>query len=393
MSVYLDYAASTPLNENVKDWVIEHLDVFGNPSSPHQYGVECRNIIDTARENIADYMRCNTDEIFFTSGASQANTLALSFRCDNIFYTPIEHSSIIEGVNYLSTGSYHPVRTYPLKVNTDGTVDLNHLEYHLSYESNSNDNLVVIQWANNEIGTIQNISEIADLVHIYDGLLFVDATQVFPWLKAMDLVKVIDKIDMLSASAHKCGGMQGTGILYVKNDSSMFSPTLWMHPVVFGHQENGFIGGTENTLSIGAFGEAVKYLPSFAEMLTVLENRNFLFKEINRKISNVNLNGPNLDEFGVGDLKRLPNNLNIAINGVNNDVLMQLLDSMGIYCSGGSACNSHILEPSHVLMAIGLSKELANQSIRLTIDKYFDAGASIQLVNRMKPLIDMIRAK
>jgi len=379
MSVYLDYAASTPINTHVHDWILDHLELFGNPSSPHQQGKECRDIIDTARENLAEYMQCDTENIIFTSGASQANTLALTYHADNVIWSAIEHSSVIEGIKYL-----YPSAKNKISVDINGFVNQRQIERALSANKDMK-NLVVVQWANNEIGTIQDIATIADLVHSYGGILFVDATQIFPWLKAMDLSEVIKNVDILSASAHKCGGMKGTGLFYSSVPFDDFSP------VVFGHQEHGLVGGTENTLSIGAFGEAVKYMPTFMEMVCVLDNRNYLYDELKSNISNVFLNGPELKDWLNEKNTRLPNNLNILIDDVQNDTLIQLLDSMGIYCSGGSACNSHVLAPSYVLKEIGLNDKQANSSIRLSIDADFDPGASILLRNRIAPLVDLIR--
>lgn len=378
MGIYLDYAASTPLNHHVKDWIITHLDVFGNPSSTHQQGQLCREIIDDARNDIADYMAVDSSNIIFTSGASQANSLALTYNVANIFESKIEHSSIKEWIKYHESR----IGGHPISVDNYGFIDLEALERTLSVNK-AYSNLIVVQWANNEIGTIQDIDIIADLAHQYGARLFVDATQIFPWIKSLDLTHVIDKIDMLSASAHKCGGMQGVGILYKK-------PDIKLKPVVFGHQEQGLVGGTENTLGIGSFGEAVKHVPSFSSMMRIIDNRNYLYEMIHNKIPGVQLNGPGLG-CGVTKTSRLPNNLNISIGGVRNDVLIQLLDSMGIYCSAGSACNSHNLNPSHVLKAIGLKDSLANSSIRFSIDEEFDVGASILLVKRLEPLVRLIR--
>ncbi len=384
MGVYMDYASTTPLIPEVSEWVSDHLDIYGNPSSPHQYGRRCADIITSARHNIADYMGCNPKDLIFTSSASQANSLALTYRAKHICESPIEHSSILEWVK----AHEDCISGSRLCVDSSGFVDLDDLERRLrvfdQYNGPREDNcLVVVQWANNEIGTIQDIGSIADLVHKYNGKIFVDATQIFPWLNAMSLQQVIQKIDMLSASAHKCGSLLGCGILYKK-------PDIKLSPIVYGHQENGLVGGTENWLAIGAFGEAVYYQYTFEDMMITIGNRDYLYNRITDQIKGVRLNGPKINKTFVQP-NRLPNNLNIQIGGVRNETLVNLLDSGQIYCSSGSACNAHSLEPSHVLTAIGLHKKHANYSIRLTVDPDFDAGASIIFTNELKCLVDLIR--
>ena len=361
MKKYLDYAASAPILPEVKKWVISHLDYYGNPSSVHDDGYRTRNIVETAREIIADYIGCEARDLVFTSGATESNTLAIMGArgiCDSLIISAIEHSSIGECAD---SGIYESIFVAP--VDRMGFVDLIELEGLLQSAKSP---LVCIQWANNEIGTIQYISTIADIVHAYDGILFVDATQILPWLHAMIGKVDLSKVDMLSASAHKCGGLPGTGILYRRHD-------IELSPLVYGHQERGLIGGTENWIGIGAFGEAILHQPTVSEGMMVFSSRDRLWNELKNRIPVIECNGPDFATM------RVPNNLSVTIPGLNGQVATAALGFSGWRCSTGSACNAAGYG-SPVLRAI---KQSESETLRFSIGKHFTLKDAQQLAEEV----------
>lgn len=235
MKIYLDNAATTPLNQETKNYIISILDDYYNPSSAYQEGRNIRNKINEARKNIADFIHADESNILFTSGGSASNTLAVKGYKDQndcvILYSPIAHKSIL---NYVKT-----VRSaIPLKVNGQGEIDFDDLKSLLSiYHKRS---FVVMDYANSEIGTIQDVKKLTDLIHFYNGKVYVDCTGSISQIP-LD-VKKLD-IDIVGFSAHKLGSLKGCGVLYKKDN-------IQLSPIIYGSQEHGLFGGTENTLGI-----------------------------------------------------------------------------------------------------------------------------------------------
>lgn len=361
--MYLDTAGTTKVRPEVLEAMMPYLkDEFYNPSAIYSDGVKVKNAIEESRKTIADFINADTDEIYFTSGSSESNCWAIQgyvfagmmdFAKTEIVTTRIEHKSIMECVNAMdrlgSNTGYCDV-TY-LDVDEDGFVDMEQLEsvFKEREEPDYYDILVSIGIANNEVGTIQNIKTISDIVHKYGGFLHVDATQ------ALAQIPIDVKgmgIDMLSASAHKIGGCKYNGILYKKND-------IEIQPIIYGSQNAGLRGGTEATYGIVGFAKAVELASEEMEdKLTLSVKRDYFINELTR--NGCKLNGTSAP--------RLPNNINVMLpDGIGSEELLYMLDLDGIQCSTGSACNSHSKKPSHVLKALGLTDEEAARSIRFTI--------------------------
>lgn len=353
--IYLDNAATTPVDKKVLEAMLPYYsDVFGNPSSPYSYGQEAKKAIEEAREKVAKALGADADEIYFTSGGSESDNwalkgvaYALKNKGNHIITTEIEHHAVLHTCRYLEKEgfkvTYLPVDEYGLvkpedlkKAITDKTI------------------LVSIMFANNEIGTIEPVDELVKIAHEKNVYFHTDAVQAVGNIP-ID-VKKLD-VDLLSLSAHKIYGPKGVGALYIKNGVKIHSL------IQGGTQEKNRRAGTENVPGIVGLGEAIelitKNLDSHINKLTFLRDK--LINGILEKIPYTRLNGH--------PTKRLPGNVNVSFEFIDGESLILNLDMAGICASSGSACTSGSLEPSHVLLAIGLSKELARGSLRLTIGK------------------------
>lgn len=352
--IYFDNAATTkPSKEVVADvtWCLEN--VWGNPSSIHSEGVKARQILEQSREKVAKFIGAETEEIIFTSSGSESNNLAIkgflesnnTFDC--IITTEIEHPSVYNTCVYLSNKCEYKIEY--TKVDEDGKVDVEAFRKLISLLSDKYFCFVSIMLANNEIGTIQPIKEISKIVHRYQGILHVDATQAVGQIPVD--VKELD-CDLLTFSGHKLNCPKGVGVLYKRN-------SINLSPIVHGgHQENGYVAGTENISYIYALGNQVERI---GEVKSNAKIRDYLLYEIAIKLKDYK---PRLR--GILN-SRLPNNISLTFENVNAEVLITLLDMRGICVSAGSACSSYIKTPSRILKAIGLSDEEAFSTIRITI--------------------------
>jgi cysteine desulfurase len=354
-TIYLDNAATTPVDKKVLEAMLPYYsDIFGNPSSLHSHGQEAKKAIEEAREKVAKALGADFDEIYFTSGGSESDNwalkgvaYALKEKGNHIITTEIEHHAVLNTCRYLEKEgfkvTYLPVDEYGLvkpedlkKAITDKTI------------------LVSIMFANNEIGTIEPIEELVKIAHEKNVYFHTDAVQAVGNIP-ID-VKKLD-VDLLSLSAHKIYGPKGVGALYIKKGVKIHSL------IQGGTQERNRRAGTENVPGIVGLGEAIelitKNLDSHINKLTFLRDK--LINGILEKIPYTRLNGH--------PTKRLPGNVNVSFEFIDGESLILNLDMAGICASSGSACTSGSLEPSHVLLAIGLSKELARGSLRLTIGK------------------------
>ena len=344
---YLDNAATTVLSPEMKEYLISVLDIFGNPSSAHSEGIKAKRLIEEVREKIAGFIKTDSSEnIYFTSSGSASNTLGiqgytLANKC-NILYSPIVHKSILKTIDNLA--SFYETGVSELKVDDCGNIDISYLEQAIT--KNVEGTLVVVEYANSEIGTIQNIKTISDIVHKYDGKLFVDCTGSISTIP-LDVVDL--NIDIATFSAHKIGALKGVGVLYKKTDITMF-------PLVFGSQEQGLFAGTENVLGILSLGKAI-------DLLTydkTSRSRDFVWNNI-KEIDGVTLVGVPPDK------DRLINNLYICIKDVRGSDIAVLMDDIyKIQISTGSACNNGSPLPSSTALAIGLSEEDANSCVRIS---------------------------
>ena len=348
MKLYLDNAATTPLRPDVKQYIIDILDVYGNPSSIHYVGQRSRDLVHMARQNVAKFINASDDEIIFTSSGSAANTLAIVGylenelnNADTLLYSPIAHKSI------LKCKEKYEDRSIALKVDNKGNSDLKDLDEKLfdCFDVFAKI-LVVVDYANSEIGTIQNVEEIIKIVHEYNGVVVLDCTGSIPYIQ-LD-VKALD-VDMAVFSAHKLGALKGCGVLYKKKN-------IALSPIVYGSQEQGLFGGTENVVGIASLGKAVE---SYNYDDITDEKRYFLYGLLLAKVPDIHLIGSGIN--------RLPYNLYICVKGVKSEHLMMVLDMNGYCVSSGSACNSGSEEASPTLLAIGIDKEDQFNCIRITL--------------------------
>lgn len=339
--IYLDHAATTPICKAAKKAIIEHLDDFGNPSSAHETGHKAKMLIEDARERIAKCINAEPNEIYFTSGGSEADTLALNGRCS--LASSIEHHAVSSDFKF--------------KVTSNGVADMEAMNRCLlanKIYSPIKIGVVSCMAVNNELGTVQPIDKIAKIAHDYGALFHTDAVQAIAHLP-IDVKSL--GCDMLSASGHKFGAPKGVGFLYIKNGIAM------ERLINGGKQEQGVRGGTENTLGIIAMAAALE--DTVTNMLErenhIGEMRDILLPCL-LNIDGVHVNGDNTKRAN-----RIYSHINVRIDGVQGQDVVAMADEYGICISAGSACNEGNAEPSHVLKAIGLSDEEALSSIRITL--------------------------
>lgn len=340
--MFLDNASTTPLKPEVKDYIISLLDTYQNPSSMYQSGVNAKQIITTARNNVAKFINANPENIIFTSGGSANNTLFIKGYTQRnecrVLYSPTSHKSVLKCVESLKYKC-------PLKVDHIGRIDIQDLKKCLS--SDTVKKLVVIEYANSEIGTIQDVKQIIEMCHFYNAIVYVDCTGSISQIPVD--IRTLD-IDGLGFSAHKLSALKGVGILYKKKH-------IELEPLIYGSQEQGLFGGTENVIGIAALGKAIE---NYDYSSITSKNRDYIYDYIKNNIP---------DSYLIGaDLKhRLPHNLYICFKGVEGESLMTLLDMNGYQVSTGSACTSGDLTPSSTLLAIKMNKEDINSCIRITL--------------------------
>lgn len=341
--MYLDNAATTPLKPEIKDYIISLLDTYQNPSSMYQSGVNVKQIITTARNNVVKFINANPNNIIFTSGGSANNTLfikgyAQRNKC-RVLYSPTSHKSVLKCVESLEYKC-------PLKVDYIGKIDIQDLRECLSMDKMKK--LVVIEYANSEIGTIQDVKQIVDICHFYNAIVYVDCTGSIGQIPIN--IKELNA-DGIGFSAHKLGALKGTGVLYKKS-------SIKLEPLIYGSQEQELFAGTENVIGIAALGKAIE---NYDYSSITPTNRDYIYDYIKNNIP---------DSYLVGaDLKhRLPHNLYTCFKGIQGESLMTLLDMNGYQVSTGSACASGDLTPSLTLLAIGINKEHINSCIRITVN-------------------------
>lgn len=350
--VYLDHAATTYVKPEVLDEMLPYFfDVFGNPSSMHKAGKVARDAVKCARKQVADAIGANVDEIYFTSGGSEADNLVLKGyarankdKGNHIITSKIEHMAVLETCKMLEKEGFEV--SY-LNVDENGIVNLDELKSCIRPETI----MISIMYANNEIGTIEPIEEIVKIAKDNGIFFHTDAVQAIG-NKKIDVKKI--NIDALSISSHKFYGPKGIGALYIRKEYD-FQPII-----SGGHQEKNKRAGTENVAGIVGMGKAIELANKNIEMYNrkIKLMRDKCIDEIFKLIPNVKLNG---------DVEnRLPGNVNISFDGVGGASLLLLLSENGIYVSSASACTAGLASPSYVLKAIGLTDEMANSTLRLT---------------------------
>lgn len=374
--IYLDHAATTPMRPEVSAVMRPYFsERFGNPSSLHSYGLEARAAIERAREQTAQAIGASASEIVFTSGGTEADNMALrgvlrtaSGGKDHVITSAIEHPAVFETCKFIERLG-HEV-TY-LPVNRDGRVDPGDVEAAIR----DNTRLISIMHANNEIGSIQPIAEIGEIAAPHGISVHTDAVQSVGKIP----VNVDDlNVHLLSVSSHKIYGPKGVGCLYVRKGTKLT-------PLIFGGgHERGLRSGTENVSGIVGFGEAMRLaIKDFEDNRRLEKLRDALIDYVLKEIPHTRLNG--------GKQHRLPNNVNFSFSFIEGESLVLRLNAKGVAGSTGSACSSKKLEPSHVLLAIGLDPVDAHGSLRLTLGRG-TTEEDILYVNETLPgIVDELR--
>ncbi len=375
--IYLDNAATTRTAPEVVEAMIPFFtEMYGNPSAIYSLGSAGKKAINEARRTIAGAVGAKPEEIYFTAGGTEADNWAVKAAAESrsgkgkhIITTKIEHHAVLHSCAYLEKSGYEV--TY-LDVDGDGLVDTRALKEAVRPDTI----LISVMFANNEIGTIEPIREIGAIAREHGILFHTDAVQAFGQVP-IDVEEM--NIDMLSASAHKLNGPKGTGMLYIRSDVKIRS---FVHG---GAQERNRRAGTENVPGIVGFAAAVRRAQRIMEEKARKERelRDYLIGRIEREIPYCRLNGHRE--------KRLPGNVNISFCFIEGESLLIMLDMRGVCASSGSACTSGSLDPSHVLLAIGLKHEEAHGSLRMTLSEENTKEELDQVVGHLKEIVQRLR--
>lgn len=375
--IYLDNAATTRTAPEVVEAMLPYFtEFYGNPSSVYEFSQKSKEAIAHAREIIAGSLGAKTEEIYFTAGGSESDNWALkaaaeaySSKGNHIITTKIEHHAVLHTGQWLEKQGYEV--TY-LDVDENGTVKLEELKRAIRPTTI----LISIMFANNEIGTIQPVREIGEIAKAHGILFHTDAVQAFGQLPIQ-----VDElnIDMLSSSAHKLNGPKGIGFLYIRKGVKIRS---FVHG---GAQERRRRAGTENVPGIVGYGAAVeRAVRTMAERTRKEQQlRDYLIDRVLREVPYTRLNGHRTN--------RLPNNANFSFQFIEGESLLIMLDMDGICGSSGSACTSGSLDPSHVLLAIGLPHEIAHGSLRLTLSEETTKEELDEVVESVKKIVKKLR--
>ncbi len=376
--IYMDYSATTPMREEVLEEMMEFMKTeYGNPSSIHSFGRESKNAVDTARDRIAKTMNAKPKEIYFTGGGSESDNWAIKGyafankdKGNHIITTKVEHHAVLHTVEYLE--KEHGFTATYLDVDADGLIDLEDLRNAITDETI----LITVMFANNEIGTIQPIKEIGAIAKEKKVAFHTDGVQALGNIK-VDVEEL--NVDMMSLSAHKLHGPKGIGALYIR-------PGIRLHNLVHGGaQERKKRAGTENVPGIVGFGKAAELAHENLEerIQEKTRLRDKMIDGILDRIPHTLLNGHRT--------QRLPNNTNISFRFIEGESLLLSLDMVGIAASSGSACTSGSLDPSHVLLSLGLTHEVAHGSLRLTIGAYNTEEEVDYVLEQLPPIVERLR--
>ena len=375
--IYLDNAATTKTAPEVVDAMLPYFsEYYGNASTIYSLGAESKKAMDHARQTIADSMGAKPEEIYFTAGGSESDNWALKATAEayatkgkHIITTKIEHHAILHTCEYLEKRGFEI--TY-LNVDRDGLISLDELKAAIRPDTI----LISVMFANNEIGTIEPIAEIGEIAKEHGVLFHTDAVQAY----AQVPINVDEMhIDMLSASGHKLNGPKGIGFLYIRKGVKIRS---FVHG---GAQERSRRAGTENIPGIVGLGAAVERAMRIMDSKTrkEIELRDYLIGRLENEIPHCWLNGHRT--------KRLPNNINFSFLFIEGESMLIMLDMKGICASSGSACTSGSLDPSHVLLAIGLKHEEAHGSLRLTLSEDSTKEEMDIVAEEVKKIVQRLR--
>ena len=382
--VYLDYAATTPMDPLVIEVMNEHFKLsYGNSSSLHSVGQKAAQTLVKSRETIASLINAKRDEIIFTSSGTEADNIAIlgvaiknQERGKHIITSAIEHHAVENACKSLKKKGFS---TTFLPVDKYGLIDLTELEDMITDETT----LISIMFANNEIGTTEPIKEIGAIAKKHDIIFHTDGVQAFG--KVPINVEAMN-IDLLSASAHKLYGPKGVGMLYIKNKGVREGWGKYIEPIMFGGgHERDMRPSTVNVPGIAGFAKAVELsmdvMPKEIEQQTKLRDKIINF--VLNNIGDTYLNGH--------PTQRLPNNVNLGIRFIEGESIILDLDSEGIAASTGSACSSKSLDPSHVLLAIGLKPQEAQGSLRVTVGRFTSEADVDYFLEKLPPIVERLR--
>lgn len=376
--IYLDNAATTATRPEVVEAMLPYFtERFGNPSSVYEFASQNKNVVELARETIGKSLGASANEIYFTAGGSEADNWAIKATAEayrdkgnHIITSKIEHHAVLHTCEYLEQNGFEV--TY-LDVDENGTIKLDQLEASIRPDTI----LITIMFANNEIGTIEPVKEIGEIAKKHNILFHTDAVQAYAQVE-IDVEEL--HIDMLSASGHKLNGPKGIGFLYIRKGLKL---KAFIHG---GAQERHRRAGTENVPAIVGMGKAVEI--AMATMGQRQEKeiklRDLLINRILAEVPFVRVNGHRT--------KRLPNNANLSFQFIEGESLLIMLDMQNICASSGSACTSGSLDPSHVLLAIGLPHEIAHGSLRLTLSEDTTEDEIKYVIEKIKEIADKLRS-
>ncbi len=376
--IYLDNAATTKVDHDVFEAMKPYFEeLYGNASSIYTFAGQATKAVDNARKIVADYLGAKPKEIYFTGGGSEsdnwalkATALAKNKKGKHIITTTIEHHAILHTCEYLEKFGYEI--SY-IDVDENGVVKLDELKKAIREDTI----LISVMFANNEIGTIEPIKEIGEIAHEHDIIFHTDAVQAYGHVP----INVDElNIDILSASGHKINGPKGVGIMYLRESVKLDS---FIHG---GGQERGKRAGTHNTPGIVGFGKATEIAVSKMNKRYEYESklRDYLIEQVLEKVPYTRLNGHRTN--------RLSNNANFSFRFVEGEALLIMLDQKGICGSSGSACTSGSLDPSHVLLAIGLPHEIAHGSLRLTLSDETTKEDIDYVVEQLSIIVERLRS-
>lgn len=376
--IYLDNAATTPTRPEVVEAMLPYFtEKFGNPSSVYEFAAQNKKAVNDSRETIAKALNCNMEDIYFTAGGTESDNWALKATVDayaskgnHIITSKIEHHAVLHTCEWLEKHGYEV--SY-IDVDENGIIKLDELEKAIRPTTI----LISVMFANNEIGTIQPVKEIGAIAKKHNVLFHTDAVQAFGQLE-IDVNEL--NIDMLSASGHKLNGPKGIGFLYIRKGLKLRS---FVHG---GAQERHRRAGTENVPAIVGFGKAVEIAMATLKerQEKEIELRDRLIKRVLAEVPYTRLNGHRT--------KRLPNNVNFSFQFIEGESLLIMLDMQNICASSGSACTSGSLDPSHVLLAIGLPHEIAHGSLRLTLSEDITEEEIDYVIEKIKEIVERLRS-
>ncbi len=377
MKVYIDHAATTPCDRRVVEAMIPYFtNEFGNADSQHFYGRATAKAVADARETVADIIGCKSNEIYFTGSGTEADNWALKgvalhnrHKGNHIIISAIEHHAILNSAEWLERNGF---RVTKLPVDSTGLVSVSDLEVAIDNETT----LVSVMYVNNEVGTIEPIKELAEIAHKHGALFHSDCVQAMPYIK-IDVKEL--GVDLLSMSAHKFYGPKGIGALYIRNGVKLDKL------ICGGGQERSQRGGTTNTPLVAGMAEALKI--AVCEMQA---NNEYIAKLRDRFVNRVIEEIPYV-RFNGNMERRIPSVANFSFEFVEGEGILMLMDFNGIAVSSGSACSSGSLDPSHVLLAMGVPIEVSHGSIRFSFGKDNTMEEVDYTVDKLKDTIAKLR--